>query len=364
MNPVDALAYDASLTDYQLQAESLLSALQADDSAAQWRFKWMHPRFRGQSIADVKAASLNIDDAKLLIAREYYFEDWQALSRYTDAVRHDGPVRRFEQAVEAVVSGDDASLRMMLKEHPELVQARSTRTHHATLLHYIGANGVEGVRQKTPPQAVEVAKTLLHAGAAPDALADMYDHQCTTMSMLVSSCHPHEAGLQIPLAETLLDHGASLNGPGTHWQSALLTAMKFGYPKTAEALAKRGAPVDNLVVAAGLGYVNDVTRLLPTADSTTRHQALALAAQLGYANTLQLLLDAGEDSDRLNPDGFHSHSTPLHQAVWANHLDVVKLLVERGARLDIRDTLYDGTPLGWAEHGNRKEIVDYLRKRA
>jgi len=28
---------------------------------------------------------------------------------------------------------------------------------------------------------------------------------------------------------------------------------------------------------------------------------------------------------------------------------VVRLLVERGARLDIKDTIYGATPLGWAE---------------
>src|SRR5438045_4131677 len=69
-----------------------------------------------------------------------------------------------------VVSGDTTTLRQMLQQDPELVQAHSTRKHHATLLHYIAANGVEGARQKTPQNAVEVAKILLDAGAAVDAL--------------------------------------------------------------------------------------------------------------------------------------------------------------------------------------------------
>jgi hypothetical protein len=42
---------------------------------------------------------------------------------------------------------------------------------------------------------------------------------------------------------------------------------------------------------------------------------------------------------------------------------VVRLLVERGARLDIKDTIYQGTPLRWAEHGGRQEVADYLRSR-
>jgi len=251
----------------------------------------------------------------------------------------------------------------MLRDNPELVRARSTRSHHATLLHYIAANGVEHGRQKTPANAVEVAKLLLDAGAEVDALSDMYDAKCTTMSMLVSSCNPANAGLQVALAETLLDHGASIVGPGSRWQSANITSLSFGYSNTAVALARRVAPSDDLAVAAGLGRLADAVRLLPAADAETKHVALALAAQHGHADVVQLLLDAGEDPSRYNPEGFHAHSTPLHQAALANHANVVCLLVERGAQLDIRDTIYQGTPLGWAIHGNRTEIADYLRSR-
>ena len=49
--------------------------------------------------------------------------------------------------------------------------------------------------------------------------------------------------------------------------------------------------------------------------------------------------------------------------VWSIHADVVRLLVERGARLDMRDTIYDGTPLDWAVYGGRTEIAEFLRER-
>ena len=114
---------------------------------------------------------------------------------------------------------------------------------------------------------------------------------------------------------------------------------------------------------AGLGRLEDTVRLLPDADSQSKHIALALAAQHGQAAIVRLLLDAGEDPSRYNPDGYHAHSTPLHQAVWSDHADVVRLLVERGARLDIQDTVYHGTPLGWAIHGGRTAIAEYLRNR-
>ena len=361
MTDASLLPFSAALEEYERQAAALFEGLKSGEQAAEWRFKWEHPRFRGKTVDDVRATTLNLDDARLVIAHVHAFEDWPHLEKFAETVRADGEVTRFETAVDAVVSGDAVTLRSMLRENPELVRARSSRRHHATLLHYIAANGVEGGRQKTPPNAVEIARILLDAGAEADALADMYDNKCTTMSMLVSSAHPSQAGLQGALAETLLDYGAELEGPGSNWQSSVMTALVFGYPDTAETLIKRGASLANIGAAAGLGHVEDVARLLPSADAKGRHAALALAAQLGRTDVVRLLLDAGEDPNRYNPDGYHSHATPLHQAIWGKHEDVVHLLVERGARLDIKDTVYQGTPLGWAIYGERTEIADYLR---
>jgi ankyrin repeat protein len=203
---------------------------------------------------------------------------------------------------------------------------------------------------------------LLEAGAEVDALADMYGGRCTTMSMLASSCHPARAGLQVALVETLVDFGASVEASGSgDWRSPLMTALAFGYADAAEALVRRGARVETLAAAAGLGRFADAERLLPTASGDDRHRGIALAAQMGHVEIVRLLLDAGEDPNRLNPKGAHGHSTPLHQAVLAGRSDVVRLLVERGARLDIQDTIYESTPLGWALYGGQTEIAEYLR---
>ena len=352
--------------DYERETESLFSLLQAENGEAGWRFKWAHPRFKEKTIEDVRAAipSLTLDDARLVIAREQGFDTWDQLRELVAAVSADGPEARFERAADAVVNGDLESLRAMIADDPSLIHARSTRRHRCTLLHYLGANGVEGWRQKTPANAVEVMKLLLDSGADPDSLADLYDQQCTTMSMLVSSSHPAAAGLQLTLAETLIEHGAALDGAGTKWQSAVLTALTFGYRETAEGLARHLGSIDDLPTAAGLGRAADVARLLPSADANQRHIALGLASQLGHADVVRMLLDAGEDPSRYNADGFHAHATPLHHAVWSDREEVVRLLVERGARLDLRDKIYSATPLEWAEHGKKGEIAAYLRSRS
>jgi ankyrin repeat protein len=347
---------------YAREADRLLDALRARDDAAAWRVRWGHPRFRDRPLDEVRAAALDADDARLVVAREHCFDTWDELATFTDRVAHGGVVARFERAAEWVVDGDIRALDAALREDPMLVRARSVRAHHATLLHYVAANGVERARQRTPRNVLDVAGALLDAGADPNALADMYGERCTTLAMLASSTPPHEAGVQTALAELLVGRGAAVGMEGSRWGSALLTALTFGFGDTARVLAARAGRTSDLAVAAGLGALGDCARLLPTSDEVRRHAALALAAMHGHARVVRLLLDTGTDPDRYNPEGFHSHSTPLHQAVWSDRLDVVRLLAERGARLDVRDRLHDGTPLDWAEHGNRFGIAEYLRE--
>lgn len=371
------LPFRSVLDQYQKQAEELLKSHHAGDPEAIGIIHRKHPRFLDSKIVwlprdladqEIRSAAFDLADAQLTLARFYDFLSWAKLAEYVEGVTQDGPVFHFESAVEAVIGGDQAALERLLRDNPDLVRARSTRVtcfdppvHRATLLHYVAANGVEGYRQKTPQNAVEIARTLLTAGAEADALADMYGGQCTTMSMLVSSSHPAQAGVQVALVETLVDFGAAVEPRGTgNWTSPLMTALVFGYLGAAEALVRRGARVEGLAAAAALGRLADAARLLATADPETRHRALALAAHLGQVETVRLLLDAGEDPNRYNPEGTHSHATPLHHAAMAGHEAVVRLLVERGARLDIEDTIFHGTPLGWARHAGQTGIEQYL----
>lgn len=43
-------------------------------------------------------------------------------------------------------------------------------------------------------------------------------------------------------------------------------------------------------------------------------------------------------------------STPLHQACWNGHIEVVKVLLQAGADIEVRDGAHNGTPLGWTTH--------------
>jgi ankyrin repeat protein len=344
------------------------------------RFRQRHPKFLDERIkwlernitdAEAQATPIDAEDAKLAVARWYDFQDWGRLEEYAASVQQPGPIARFEFGVEAVISGDVDTLHELVADDPRIVRARSSRVtnfdppmHRATLLHYLAANGVEGYRQRSPKNAAAVATLLLSKGANPDALSFAYGGKCTTLVLLVSSTPPADAGVQVPLIEVLVDFGASMLplGEGA-WTSPVETALVFGKHDAAQALVRRGAPILTLAAAAGLGYLEDVKRMLPAASALDRHRALAIAAQCGRADVVGVLLDAGEDPNRFNPAGTHSHTPPLHQAIAAGHLDVVKLLIERGARTDIKDTIHHGTPLGWANYCNQPAIADYLRTR-
>src|SRR5260221_838351 len=91
----------------------------------------------------------------------------------------------------------------LLGEDPDLVRERSTFLHHATLLHYVGANGVENYRQKTPKNAVQVAEVLLRSGADVNAVADIYGGS-DTLGLAATSVFPFLARLQKRRLDTFL----------------------------------------------------------------------------------------------------------------------------------------------------------------
>ena len=120
----------------------------------------------------------------------------------------------FNQAVQAIITGEAETLKQLLAEQPELIHARSESDHHATLLHYVAANGIEDELQKTPANAVEIANILIDAGADVNAVCETYGggNAQTTLNLLVSSVHPANAGVQADLVRVLCNAGAKVNG--------------------------------------------------------------------------------------------------------------------------------------------------------
>jgi ankyrin repeat protein len=296
-------------------------------------------------------------DAQFLVARAHGFESWSSFTRHVEGLSGTGDA--FEAAADAVVGGDLAVLASLLRAHPGLIHARSARVHRAMLLHYVAANGVEDFSQQTPPNAVSIARALLAAGAAVDAPAETYGggKVQTTMNLLVSSAHPAGAGVQPALVETLLDFGAAIDGPDDDG-TPLMTALAFGYPDAADTLVRRGATIDNVLAAAALGRVDLVARLTaerarirpslvsvdwlglsgdPEADV---ERAFVWACTYGRTAVVELLLEQGMDPGVTDGD----RMTGLHWAAARKQLEVVELLIRRGAPLEARNR-WGGTVL-------------------
>jgi ankyrin repeat protein len=129
---------------------------------------------------------------------------------------------------------------------------------------------------------------------------------------------------------TLLDAGAPLDAPDHHGLTALQIAELWGETEIAALLRSRGAA--------------DASSE-PTPQAVL-DEMLILAIQGGHLQTMRELLDRGARVDG-DPG---SEDDPLGQACWRGRVEMVRELLERGAALSFRD---GGTAVGAALHGSR-----------
>jgi hypothetical protein len=359
--PVRRLPSNPNLNHLKYQAKDLLKDHAARIPGAAQRIREFHPRMRKATDAEIFSARLLLSDAQLTIAREAGFPSWARLKRHIEKptitdqldLPHHERIEdaTFRRAVDLLDKGDADGLRAYLKQHPALTHQHvsfegSNYFYNPTLLEFVAENPVR--HGTLPKNIVEVAKVILDAGVEPSAMNE-------TLGLVATGSVPRECEVQRALIDLLCDCGADPN-------SAIHPALVLGEMEAAKALISRGARID-LPVAAALGRIDDVRRLLPASVSEARHLALALASQLNQVEAVRLLLDAGEDPNRYNPVGGHAHSTPLHQAAAGGYEELVRLLVDRGARLDLKDILWHGTPADWARHEGKTEVEAYLRAR-
>src|SRR5262249_22067167 len=151
-----------------------------------------------------------------VIARAHGFLSWPKFISHVDSLASSSSsIAAFEAAALAIVTGDAATLTRLLREHPELIRARSTREHRATLLHYLSANGGENYRQVSPKNIAEITRILVDAGADVEAEADVYGGGCTALGLVATSEPPAAAGVQLQVIDVLLERGASMDHPGS-----------------------------------------------------------------------------------------------------------------------------------------------------
>ena len=352
---VKTLPPSPNLAQYRKQAKDLVKLWKTGDSGAAERVHTFHPRMRNAN----STAEFQLADAQLAIAREHGFESWPKFTRHVEALaRANSPVSQFELAADAIAIGDSAALERLLHENPELIRARSTRSHRGTLLHYIGANGIEDYRQKTPKNAVAILNILLEAGAEVDARAEMYQDD-TALGLVASSINPLLAGVQEELVETLLAAGAAVDNDIVN----ACLANGRGHARSAAILASRVTRLE-LHVAAGVGrwdavrsYFDEDGALREGATKKQIHWGLNWACEYGHTGVIEFLLEKG--ADPASQDSFGQ--TPLHWAAIGGQLEAVKILLKHGSLLEVKNR-FGGTVLGqtvWSALHDKLGI-DYL----
>jgi ankyrin repeat protein len=385
--PQDALPLPPrpNLDQYKKRAKDLLRASQSTDQAAirTWAASWIDLLVRLSDLTLTPQLPVRIDHwtdqletfaheklsesstltaAQFVMARAQGFESWPKLAKHIEAVtRADSTVGNFEQAAAAIITGDLATLERTLRDHPDLIRARSTRRHQATLLHYVSANGVEGYRQKTPNNIVQIADLLLRAGADLNAVANVYGGS-TTLALVATSVHPERAGVQEALMQLLLDHGAAIDAANSPAGPLINICLANGRARAAEFLATRGAHLD-LEGAAGIGRLDEVKMyfdesgaLRPNATNIQMERGFLRACEYGRNLVVEFLLQGGASLQSQANTG----QTALHWAVIGGHADTIKLLLERGASLEAKN-VYGGTALGQAlwSATNGDAAIDY-----
>jgi ankyrin repeat protein len=268
---------------------------------------------------------------------------------------------RFGPAETAIQQGDLARLEALLAADPGLATARSSCSH-PTLLQCLVL---------TPSGSLNLDRAIR---ALANRGAELTDP-------LIAACGVNNAAA----AARLLDLGADIEGNG-RW-SPLEEALYWGARDAVDLLVRRGASVDSLRKAAGLGRMDAVaasftssgeltpaagrvrwpwfTRPIPDDIACDRQQiidnALVYAAAWCRIDAARELIGRGANVNA-RPAGFDFTGTPLHYAALNGRWKMADFLLANGADPAARDAKVDSPPDGWARHGGHDALSAHLEQ--
>jgi hypothetical protein len=293
----------------------------------------------------------------------------------------------YRQALAAMDAGDIAALRGILAAQPAVITEREDSGAglyagyfmHAMLLHHVAGNPIRG---PLPGNIVDVARTLIEAGADPRATCGS-EMTGDLLGLVASGLQMAESDLYRPMIDLLLASGVSLADDRGVLSACLYHTVECQKQREVGAyLAAKGAKVD-LVFAAALGDTDRVNAFIDPSgalttdahgpfrrdaaerrargDKAIMQEALAWAALNGRDATVRQLLDLGAAIN-----GFTliagSSMTALHGAAWAGWDGTCALLLDLGADHTLLESAWSNSPIGMAAYCQRRSVVDLFRR--
>jgi ankyrin repeat protein len=96
-------------------------------------------------------------------------------------------------------------------------------------------------------------------------------------------------------------------------------------------------------------YVDDEGQLKAPANESQLRAGFAWACEFGQREVAEFLSRAALASEA-TPER-NGEPTGLHWAAHMGHIEIARLLIDRGAPVDAREKRHNGMPIDWALHG-------------
>jgi hypothetical protein len=331
---------------YAAMADALLTDLHRNAPGALPRLRAYVPRHAAAT--DPSAAELR--DARLIIARELGFPTWRELMSFTEKTKRDlderqEKWRRLRPQAEALLAGDTGRLARLTAEQADtllLMLAYQEAIPGARLGEELGVPRAavdvligQATNLDLPLtwaaffNRVEYMRLLLGAGADPGTRA----RGTTPLENAIYSDATQ-------VVDLLAEHGIVPPALWTYAASGRLDLVRACFDADGrlrpDAASSRPEPADMIVgLPPRIPATGDPEQIIA--------EAFVHACQHGRTEVVRWFLDHG-----VRPDvAPYLGRTGLHWAIPNGQLEVIRLLLQRGADPSIRDELFQADADGW-----------------
>ena len=169
---------------------------------------------------------------------------------------------------------------------------------------------------------------------------------------------------KLDVIDALVAAGANIEATGSIHYTPLAIAVSSGRTDALRRLLARGADPNGevlggatpLSIAASRSSPTAVANLLEAKADPNLHKPLMQAMQYDRTEIVKLLINAGADIN-IHDD---QKRFPLHFAAINASKELTTLLIDKGADIDQRDGANGYSPLQWAIHYNRQQMIELL----